>query len=102
MPASLVDIANLAQHPGFVNWVRAAAVKAAVAIANETADGSNTSTLRHALATNVLLDSETYARRFAWAVATSATIELDSTSAAIESTVASMWNAVAGIAPTAP
>ncbi|WHT21027.1 hypothetical protein N8J89_08150 [Crossiella sp. CA-258035] len=102
MPAELTAIADLAAHPGFILRVRAAIVKAAVAVANENDAGTNVSTLRHALATNVLLDSQTYAMRFAWAVATNPSVELNSPSGDIEYTANSMWNAVAGIAPTAP
>ncbi|WP_189061113.1 hypothetical protein [Longimycelium tulufanense] len=86
----------LAGRPEFVARVRAATVKAAVAVGAEADDGTEHRRLRRALSVNVLQEPESWSSRFARAVATSAAIEIDSLDSEIEFSVNSVWNSVAG------
>ena len=99
---SFADQAYLAQHPGFQNRVRVAMVKTAVAVGSDLDDGSETARLRRAHTVNVLSQQDDWAPRYAWAVVTNSVITFDSPDDAIEFTVNSMFNAMAGAPPTTP
>lgn len=96
---AFADMADLAEHPGFRARVRIAMVTAAVQIGAEIADGSEHDRLRRALSVNVLLDQYQYGDRFAWTVATNPAITLASPDDALQFTVNSQWDAVAGAGP---
>lgn len=103
MATDLTAIIDLSSWPPFRRKVRAAAIKAAVAVGNEAAvDGDPRSQLRRALAVNVLAKPDDYTDRFSLAVATNPVIDADSPDDAIEFTVNSMWDAVAGAPPAPP
>lgn len=102
MAATLDDIYTLARTSSFTERVAAAVVKAAVAVAAELPDQSERSRLRRSLSYKVLQDPEEYAIRFALAVATNPVVVKASPDDAIEFTVNSMWDAVAGAEPPAP
>lgn len=102
MPAALADIDYLAARPEFLGRVRAAMTKAAVAVGNTPyaqAQPTDHERLRRALATNVLQDPADWAPQFALAVATNPVVTLSSDDAALEFTVASVWDAIAGAGP---
>ena len=101
MATTLDDINDIAGHPHFIRRTQAAIVKSAISIGNEATDPANPqrSTSRHALAINVLNDPQAYSTRFAYALAANAARTLDSADGDLEWTVASVWDALAGIAP---
>lgn len=100
MPAALADIDYLAGRPEFLARVRAAMVKAAVAVGAESGDVAQEHfRLRRALSVNVLAAPEVWAPRFALAVATNPVITMTSNDGDIEFTCDSMWNAMAGAGP---
>lgn len=94
--ATLVEIADLAQHPQFVRRVTAATVKSAVAVGAEEYDGSQYRIIRRALSMSVLKQAEAWGEVFAWAVAANSAIDIDSADSDIEWTIGSVWDAVAG------
>lgn len=91
-----VDMAYLAQHPGFCERVRIAMISAAVDVGGEAFDGSDYRRLRRALAVNVMHDQDNYAQRFSWLVAANPGISYTSTDSDIQYTVNSRWDAIAG------
>lgn len=99
MATALEDIYQLARLTSFTERVAAAIAKAAVAVAAEAPSQSERTRLRRALAVKVLEEPEEYAVRFALAVATNPVITKTSPDDAIEFTVNSMWDAVAGAEP---
>lgn len=98
---SLQLTAQLATAASFVERVRGAIVKAAVAVGAELDDGTPRGQLRRSLSVRVLEDSAAWAPQFAWAVATNPSVSHDSPPNDIEYTVNSMWDAFAGAAPPA-
>lgn len=102
MSVVLTDIADLATYPGFIRKVTAAVVKSAIAIGNETYDGTQYRIMRRALATKVLEESDTWGTRFSWGVAANAAITRDSSDGDIEWTVASIWDGIAGAYQSEP
>lgn len=101
----LSDIADLAVNPTVVRRVTAATVTAAVAIGNETYDGSQYRIARRALATQVLKQADDWGAVFAWAVAANPSITVASPDTDIEWTISSVWDAIAGAyqqSPTEP
>lgn len=103
MAATLAGSANLVQWPPFQDLVTAAMVVTAVAIGNELVSEPPTETQRrrHALSANVLREQEKWALNFVWAVATQPAITFTSTDADIKNTVSAVWNAIAGVEPSA-
>lgn len=101
MASTLTGIADLAQHPEFLRRVRAATVKAAVAVGNEPNDQTQRALQRRALAQNALHDSDQWADPFAWACARNPVITLDSADSDLEFTVSEVWDAIAGADPPA-
>lgn len=97
--AVFIDQAYLAQHPGFRDRVRVAVVTAAINVAAEIDDATETSRLRRAHSQNVLRDQDDWAERYAWAVASNPVIEFDSPDNDIQFTVNSQFNALAGAPP---
>jgi hypothetical protein len=101
--STLIGIIDLASWPPFRRKVQAAMIKAAVAVGAEAAvDGSPRSQLRRALSVNVFAALDDYTQRFAIAVATNPVVDADSPDDAIEFTVNSMWDAIAGAPPASP
>lgn len=99
----LDQMSQLATTRSFIERVQAAMVKAAVAVGAEQDDGSPYGQLRRSLSVRVLENSDTWAPRFAWAVATNAVINHDSSASDVEFTVNSLWDAFAGaVPPTTP
>ena len=96
---SLSDIADLAEWPPFVRRVRAAMISAAKDVGADADDGQDRTRLRRALSVNVILDPDTYARRFALVVASNPVINYGSTDDDIQFTVNSVWDAIAGAPP---
>lgn len=98
MATTLDEIVDTAEHPRFVRRVMATAVKAAISVGNEAPDAANPerSTARRALAINVLNAPEAYAARFAYAMATNATITVDSIDGDLDWTISTVWDAIAG------
>lgn len=103
MAATLAGSANLVMWPPFRETVTAAMVFTAVAVGNElvTDPSSETQRRRHALSANVLREQDKWAGNFVWAVATQTNITFTSTDAEIKNTVSAVWNAIAGVEPTA-
>lgn len=100
MATAFADVAYLAGYPPFVDRVKAAMVKSAVSIGEESADvTTDWRRLRRALSVNVLTNPDAYAPRFALAVATNAVITKDSVDGDIEFTVNSVWDSIAGAGP---
>lgn len=101
MAATLTEITDLAVWPAFRRRVRAAMVKAAIDVAAEAPDETHTerSLRRRALATNVIQELNAYEERFAMAVATNPVVTAESDDGAIQFTVNSVWDAVAGAPP---
>lgn len=99
----LQETAALARHETFRDRVGMAVVKAAVNVAAELpADPPDTrkDELRANLATNVLNDPDGHRARFTWAVLSNAAVAgagLDAPDGDIEFTVASVWDAIAGV-----
>lgn len=96
MATVLTEIADTAEHPGFIRRVGSAIIKAAVAIGNEPYDGSQYTIMRRSLANKVFEFPDEWADRFAWPVARGPLITVDSSDNDIEWTVAEVWDAVAG------
>lgn len=103
MAATLTDTADLVQWPAFQRKVAAAMVSAAVAVGNEAVSSPPTETQRrrHALSANVLREPGVWALNFAWAVAQNPVVNYSSSDNDIQFTVNSVWDAVAGVEPTA-
>lgn len=99
---SLADSAALARFPPFRDRVTVAMMTAAKDVAAETVSDGETYRLRRALAVNVLLDPDAHAARFAWAVVTNPVITFDSPDDAIQYTINSLWNGIAGAPPDPP
>lgn len=99
MVATLIGIIDLAESGQFARKVRAAMVKAAIAVAAEPSDTTPKSTLRRSLSVNVFVDLDGYTRRFAVAVAALPTITVQSVDADVDAAVSSVWNAIAGAPP---
>ena len=97
----LDEISQLARTTSFIERVQAAMVKAAIAVGAEQDDGSPRGSMRRSLSVRVLENSDAWAPRFAWGVATNGAINHDSSAGDIEFTVNSMWDAFAGAAPPA-
>jgi hypothetical protein len=98
---SLSEIYDLSTWQPFVRKVQAAMVTAAKDVAAELEPASPTprSTLRRSLSVNVFTDLDGYTRRFAIAVATNPVLTYDSPDDAIQFTVNSVWDAIAGAPP---
>jgi hypothetical protein len=79
----------------FQSLIQAAIIQSAVAIMNELVSVAYHS-IRATLANNVLLTPSAYVATFAQAVASQA-IDKTATDAVILTTVASVWNAIAGV-----
>ena len=103
MAATLALSANLVQWPPFREIVTAAMVITAVAVGNELVSQPPTETerRRHALSANVLREQDKWASNFIWAVATQPSITFNSSDTDIKNMVSAVWNAVAGVEPTA-
>lgn len=101
MAATLEKSYGVAQLPSFRARVVAAVAVAAVNVAAETPDASERSRLRRALAARVLENREDvdYAARFAIAVARNPVVDETSDDNAIQFTVNSVWDAMAGAEP---
>lgn len=102
MANALQQVVTLALFKEFVEKVQAAIARVAVQVASEVPDQSERSRLRRSLSVKVLEDSESYARRFAWAVAAIPTVTIQSTDADILNQVGAVWNAMAGAEPPTP
>lgn len=74
-------------------------MSAAKDVAAEAVVDTETYRLRRALAVNVLLDPDKYITAFAWAVVTNPVIVFGSPDDAIQFTVNSLWNGIAGAPP---
>jgi len=96
---AFVDMAYLAEHPGFRERVRIAMITAAVDIGAEANDGSEYRRLRRAHSVNVLQNQDAFAGVYAWVVASNVAISFTSSDSDIQFTVNSRWDAVAGAAP---
>ena len=103
MAATLSETADLVSWPPFKRKVSAAMITAAVAIGNEAVSSPPTEAQRrrHALSANVLRDPGQWADNFAWAVAANVAVNHASNDGDIQFTVNSVWDAVAGVEPTA-
>src|SRR5687768_12478188 len=103
MAATLEASFNLSTLSSFRERVATAVAIAAVAVAAEQPDQSERSRLRRALASRVLENREDidYASRFAIAVARNPVIVFNSPDDAIQFTVNSVWDAMAGAEPPA-
>ena len=87
---------GLAQLPGFVERVKMAVVKSAIAVANEDpTTAGHAARVRYAQA--ALANPESVARCMALGVASNPVVSDKSVDGDIEFTVASMWNAYAGV-----
>jgi hypothetical protein len=98
----LNDGADLATHPGFIRRVTMAIVQAAVAIGNEPYDGTQYRIMRRALATEVQKEPEQWGKRLAWDVAANPAVAFDSPDDAIQYTITTFWDAVAGAYQSQP
>jgi len=96
------DMAYLAMHPGFRDRVRVAMISAAVDVGAEENDGSEYRRLRKAHAVNVLTDQDKFAQRYAWVVAANPAVNFGSPDDALQFTVNSRWDAVAGASQPTP
>jgi hypothetical protein len=98
---SYVDDLGTAQHSIFRGRVRMAAVKAAVAVANEGPSGDERrDSLRGNLATNVLADPAGYEERFVWAVLTNSAVAAAGIAAPdgdLDYVMTTVWDALAGL-----
>lgn len=95
---ALAEQVDLALLPTFRRRALMAGVEAAVAISNEGSSGdSRVDGLRKALATNLLSAPLDYEERLAWAVAQNPAVTFTSSDGDIQFTVASVWNALAGV-----
>lgn len=93
---ALSDMTDLATWPPFVRRVTSAATTAAVNIGAEEFDGSNYKLQRRALVKTVLEDPVLWGTRFAYAVARNVAVDFESDDNAIQFTVNSVWDAMAG------
>lgn len=84
-----------ANDPTFQNLIQAAVIQQAIAITSELASTTD-HVNRAALATNVLRSPNQYLSSFCQAVASQA-IDKTATDAVILTTVAAVWNAIAGV-----
>lgn len=96
-----VDDIATATHDIFRGRVRVAAVKTAVAVANEAESGDpRRDGLRNTLATNVLNDPLAYTERFTWAMLTNGTVAaagINATDNDLDYVMTTIWDAVAGV-----
>jgi hypothetical protein len=94
-----IDQATLAADATFQLRLKVALATAAVQIGGEAQEQLSDSVYakRQALASGVLLDSPRWVERFAWAVTSNAVITAESPDDAIQFTVNSMWNDLAGV-----
>jgi hypothetical protein len=99
MAGDLTANTDLASWPPFVRRVQAAMVRAAKAVGTEASEATPRSQLRRALSVNVFRDTDDYTRQFASAVADNPVIVHDSPDDAIEFTVNSVWDTIAGAPP---
>lgn len=103
MAATLTESADLVAWPPYKRKVAAAMIGAAVAIGGEPVSSPPTETQRrrHALSANILREPDKWADNFAWAVATQSAITFTSTDTDVSNMVSAVWNAIAGVEPTA-
>ncbi|GAA3957762.1 hypothetical protein GCM10023085_45340 [Actinomadura viridis] len=96
---AFADQAALAEDPAFRNRVRMAIVTAAKDIMGEAPDGMSDATAgkRQALAYDVLTGSAMFVDRFTWAVAANPAVTGESPDDAIQFTVNSSWDDLAGV-----
>jgi hypothetical protein len=99
---AFLDMGYLATHPGFRDRVRIAMITAAVDVGAEEDDGSEYRRLRRAHAVNVLTDQDQYAARYSWIVAANPAVSFASPDDALQFTVNSRWDSVAGAVQPAP
>jgi hypothetical protein len=98
--ASFDESAYLSGYPVFVARVRIAMVTAAQQIGEETPNVTlDYYRLRRALSVKVLSDPDGWAPKFAVAVVTNQVISINSPDDAIQFTVNSMWDSIAGAGP---
>lgn len=100
---SLSEMSDLAEWPVFRRRVRSAMITAAKNVGAEADDEAlpERTRLRRALSVNVFLDPDRYERIFALAAASNVALAYDSADDAIQFTVNSVWDAVAGAPPAA-
>jgi hypothetical protein len=100
---ALQQVVTLALFKEFIEKVQAAISRVAVQVAATQADQTERTRLRRSLSVKVLEDTDSYARRFAWAVAAIPTVTVQSNDADILAQVSVVWDAMAGAEPpTAP
>lgn len=94
---TFAQIWALSVHQDFVNQVRVAIVKAAIAISAEAAQTANHAN-RVAYARNVLLNPQGYAANMALGIATDSSVQAEQSDANVYNATAGQWNAYAGVA----
>lgn len=91
------ESAELASYQPFRGRVTLAVVTAAKDVAAEAPADTELYRLRRALAVNVLSDPDRFVTPFSWAVVANPVIDLSSPDDAIQFTVNSIWNHMAGV-----